>query len=114
CFLFREAMIEDLQKLEKDALAEIPAITDAKLFEEAKIKYLGRKGLLTAVSSQMAQVPAEEKRAAGQELNRVKNAIESLFSEKEKAISSSSPEAVKKIDTSMPGTFYAPGTLHPL
>ena len=107
-------MIEDLKKLEQDAQAQIPVLADVRLFEEAKIKYLGRKGLLAAVSAQMAQVPSEKKREAGQELNRVKNAIESLFSEKENSLKSSSVFSEKKIDISMPGTFYAPGTLHPL
>jgi len=107
-------MIEDLKKLEIDAQAEISSLTDPKLFEEAKTKYLGRKGLLAVISSRMAEVPADKKRDAGQELNRVKSAIESLFADKQKDLGSSSSAGVKKIDTSMPGTFYAPGTLHPL
>ncbi len=107
-------MIEDLKKLEQDAGAEISALVDAKTFEEAKIKYLGRKGSLALISARMSEVPAERKREAGQELNRVKKVIESLFSEKEKTLSASGGPARKKNDTSMPGTFYAPGTLHPL
>ena len=107
-------MIRDLKKLEKEAQAEIGLLAEAKIFEEAKIKYLGRKGLLAVISSRMAEVPADEKRQAGQELNRVKNAIESLFRDKEKSLGSSSVQEHQKIDLSMPGTFYASGTLHPL
>ena len=110
----RDIMIEDLKKLENDAQAEIALLMEAAHFEEAKIKYLGRKGLLAAVSAQMAQVPSDKKREAGQELNRVKNAIESLFSDKQKTLGTFSAHAYKKIDASMPGTFYSPGTLHPL
>ncbi len=107
-------MIEDLKKLERDAQSEIAALAASAPFEEMKIKYLGRKGLLAAVSSRMAEVPADRKREAGQELNRVKNALEAMFAEKEKSLGSSSAASLKPIDMSMPGTFYAPGTLHPL
>ena len=107
-------MIEDLKKLEKDAQEEITSLSDPKLFEEIKTKYLGRKGFLAVISSRMSEVPGDKKREAGQELNRVKNVIELLFSEKQNSFGASSAGTAKKIDTSMPGTFYAPGTLHPL
>ena len=107
-------MIEDLKKLESDAKTEIPSLVDSKAFEEAKIKYLGRKGSLAVISSRMSEVSPDRKREAGQELNRVKTAIETLFSEQEKSLSASSGPSAKKIDLSMPGAFYSPGTLHPL
>ncbi len=107
-------MIEDLKKLEKDAQAEIASLTEPKAFEETKIRYLGRKGLLAVISARMSEVPADRKREAGQELNRVKTAIESLFSEKQNSLGAASGPAAKKIDVTMPGAFYAPGTLHPL
>ena len=107
-------MIEDLKKLETDAQAELSVLTDKQFFEETKVKYLGRKGLFAAVSSRMGEVPAERKREAGQELNRVKNALEALFAEKEKSLGGAAASSVQKIDASMPGTLHAPGSLHPL
>lgn len=107
-------MIEALKQLEQEAQAEVSLLTEAKLFEDLKIKYLGRKGLLASVSAGMAQVPADQKRFAGQELNRVKNSLESLFSEKEKSLKNNSAQSAKKLDTTMPGTYHPLGTLHPL
>lgn len=107
-------MIEDLKKLEQEAGTEIAALTDAKLLEELRVKYLGRKGLFTAVSSRISEVLPADKRAAGQELNRVKLAIEGFLSEKESSLQFSSAADIKKIDLSMPGTFYGLGRLHPL
>src|SRR3989338_6006145 len=107
-------MIADLRKLEEEARAEV-ASADAGALEGLRVKYLGRKGLFAALSSRIAEVAPDARRQAGQEMNRVKTALEAIFSEKEKALVSGGPSfSDKKIDVTMPGTFHAPGTLHPL
>lgn len=106
-------MIEDLLKLETDAQAEIRSAADAKALGELRVKYLGRKGLFAAISARIAEVGAADRPRAGQELNRVKRALEASLSEREKA-SSFSAVSAERIDVTMPGTFYAPGSLHPL
>ena len=107
-------MIEALKQLEEDAGREIQGLEDPSQLENVKIKYLGRKGLFASVSSRMAEVPAERKKEAGQELNRVKKFLEELFTEKEKSFSKKSKSTARSLDTSMPGTFIQPGKLHPL
>ncbi len=107
-------MIEDLKKLETDAQAEVSVVSDRKFLEELKVKYLGRKGLFASVSSRITEVSPEEKPKAGQELNRVKSTLESLFSEKERSFDAAVSFSVRKIDTTMPGTFRTLGGLHPL
>ena len=107
-------MIDALKKLEAEARGEITLASDPQQIEALKIKYLGRKGLFASVSAKIAEVSAEEKKFAGQEMNRVKRLLEEIFSDKERSFRSSSVSSAKKIDTTMPGTFYAPGSLHPL
>jgi phenylalanyl-tRNA synthetase alpha chain len=107
-------MIEALKKLELDAKHEIQTLADPNLLQDLKIKYLGRKGLFAAVSSLIGQVSSEERREAGQEMNRVKLALEEIFLSKEKAFSTNPISKATPIDTTMPGTFPSPGTLHPL
>ena len=107
-------MIEALKKLEEDARNELSILSDPKSFQDLKNKYLGRKGFFASLSAQIRQLTAEDRRLAGQEMNRVKLALEEIFSEKEKLIAAQENSSVKKIDTTMPGTFYAPGSLHPL
>ena len=107
-------MIDALKKLEAELRSEIPLVSDLERLETLKVKYLGRKGLFASVSAKIAEVPSEEKKSAGQEMNRVKRALDEIFSDKEKSFKSRSVSTVKKIDTTMPGTFYAPGSLHPL
>lgn len=107
-------MIEALKQLEHDAKNEIAGLSDPSHLENLKNKYLGRKGLFASLSSRISEVPNEDKRFAGQELNRVKKALEELFNEQAKALSGASKPSSKKIDVTMPGTFSVPGTLHPL
>jgi len=107
-------MIEALKKLEEDARGELSILPDPKSFQDLKNKYLGRKGLFASLSAQIGQLTAEERRLAGQEMNRVKSALEEIFSEKERSLAAQGNASVKKIDTTLPGTFYAPGSLHPL
>ena len=107
-------MIDALKKLEAEVRNEVPLVLDLEQLEGLKIKYLGRKGLFASVSAKIAEVSPKEKRFAGQEMNRVKRLLEELFSNKEKSFKSKSVSSAKKIDTTMPGTFYTPGSLHPL
>ena len=76
-------MIEALKKIESEAQQELSEATDPKHLEALKIKYLGRKGLFASLSGNISGLSAEERRAAGQEMNRVKQALESLFSSRE-------------------------------
>jgi phenylalanyl-tRNA synthetase alpha chain len=106
-------MIEDLRQLEQNAQSELASLTDTHLLQDLKIKYLGRKGLFAAVSSRIAEIPPQERQAAGQELNRVKRTLEELFDRKEKSVALGS--AVRtRVDLTMPGTFSPIGGLHPL
>lgn len=107
-------MIEDLKQIEAQAQQEASAVGDLKAFEALKIKYLGRKGLFAALTSRIAEVPPEDRRAVGQEINRVKLALEGVFTKLEQSLQVSQEISGPKIDTTMPGTFFKPGSVHPL
>ena len=107
-------MIDALRNLETDAQKELSGPTDPKQLEQLKVKYLGRKGLFASLSAKIGELTADEKRAAGQEMNRVKTALEALFRSKEESFSGVVSSSGEALDTSMPGTFRAPGNLHPL
>jgi len=107
-------LIEALKKLETELRGEIGLASDPEKLETLKVKYLGRKGLFASVSARISEVTSEERRFAGQEMNRVKRVLEQMLSEKEKSLESGKVFSAKKIDTTMPGTSYAPGSLHPL
>lgn len=107
-------MIDRLKQLESAAKEDLAGLSDPKLLSDLKVKYLGRKGLLASFSSEIPKLSQEERPQAGQEINRLKGVLETLFGEKEKSVQGQAKDVSKKMDTTMPGTFYPLGRLHPL
>ena len=108
-------MKEKLSKIQSEALELIHA-PDANL-EEIKIKYLGKKGELTAVLRGMGALSAEERPVVGQLANEVRESIEKALTEKNKELQAKALEAklkAEKLDVTMPGTPTHVGHIHPL
>lgn len=108
-------MKQQLDQILNDALAEVPGIADQAALEAFRIKYLGKKGTLTAASAGMRDVPKEEKPAIGQKLNEVRTGITAALDEKSAAlIAAEDARGVGDVDVTLPGRRLAKGGLHPL
>ena len=108
-------MKEMLSKIRTEALSLI-AQDDADL-EQIKIKYLGKKGELTAVLRGMGALSAEERPLIGQLANEVRADIEAALGEKASQLQAKALEEklkAEKLDVTMPGTPAPMGHLHPL
>ena len=108
-------MKEKLQKLKEEALIAI-ASADADL-ESIRIRYLGKKGELTAVLRGMGALSAEERPIVGQMANEVRADIETALAEKvraEKELQLAKKLAEEKIDVTFPASSSRVGHLHPL
>ncbi|MBE6669448.1 MAG: phenylalanine--tRNA ligase subunit alpha [Ruminococcaceae bacterium] len=85
--------------------------------EDIRIKYLGKKGELTAVLRGMGQLTPEERPVIGQLANEVRADIEKAITEKkanaEKAMLEKKLRS-EKIDVTMPASALKAGRLHPL
>lgn len=108
-------MKEVLQKIRAAAMAELEK-ADADL-ESIRIKYLGKKGELTAVLRGMGALSPEERPVIGQLANDVRVAIENAISEKTAAMKERLLNAKlrhEKLDVTIPGTSARMGHQHPL
>ena len=108
-------MKDKLQQIKQAALAELGA-PDADI-EQIRVRYLGKKGELTAVLRGMGALTPEERPIVGALANEVRaeieNAIASLASaQKEKELAARL--AAEKLDVTMPGTRARVGHQHPL
>ncbi len=106
---------QEVKRLEDAALREIRQAPNAEDLESLRIKYLGRKGALTLVLRSLKDLPAESRKALGQEANRAKEVLEAeltraLAALKEAARRASAP----RIDVTLPGRRPPLGRLHPL
>jgi len=98
-----------------DALAEIRAAMSLEALQEIKVRYLGKKGRLTQAFKAMKGLGPEERRARGQELNRLKQAIEEALEEREAEIKAAELAARlerEREDVSLPGLALPPGGYH--
>lgn len=105
-------MLEQFEKIGRDALAELKKVTDLSVLEEFRIKYLGRKGQVTEMLSQIGKLPAEQKRQAGQLANRIKNDLSKAFEELKSALHSRQQKPEALIDVTLPGIRARIGKPH--
>ena len=109
------SMKETLQQIEAEALAQI-ASPDADL-EQIRVKYLGKKGELTAVLRGMGQLSAEERPVVGQVANEVRATIEEALAARKETLKAQALEAqlkAEKLDVTMPAATQKMGHVHPL
>ena len=108
-------MKETLARIRTEALEQLQA-PDADT-EQIKIKYLGKKGELTAVLCGMGALSAEERPVIGQLANEVRADIEAALAEKVKQAQAKALEEklkAERLDVTMPGKAPEVGHIHPL
>ncbi|WPD21941.1 MAG: phenylalanine--tRNA ligase subunit alpha [Candidatus Electrothrix scaldis] len=104
-----------LQSLKSEAVEALSAINGQQSLEEFRVKFLGRKGLLSSVMKEMSQAPKEDRPRLGQLANTVKKEVEALFLEKKEEIAAGvQVHATQSADLSLPGRFFPFGKLHPV
>ena len=110
-------MKSQLESIRSAALAAIAEATDGKAVEELRVKYLGKKGEITAILKQMGSLSAEERPVMGQLANEVRAAIETAIAESAEKMKSAALEAQLKaetVDITMPAKKRTVGSLHPI
>lgn len=107
-------MKEKIQEIEQGALSEIGIAADKDAIEKLRIKYLGRKGLITELFKKMGEVPPEEKGEIGKLINALKNNVTNALDEKAASASTSAGAKLEKTDITLPGIARGTGTLHPV
>ena len=110
-------MKEQIEKIRQEALAAIANVEDAKQLDEAKVKYLGKKGELTAILRGMGALSAEERPVIGSLVNVVKSELEEQIKQKEEMYEKA--ELNRKlqeetIDITLPSSKIKTGSKHPL
>jgi len=107
-------MRDKIKEIETQALGEIETSTkDAESLEALRVKYLGRKGIVTELFKKMGGLSIDEKRDVGQLLNGLKNVIASALDEK-LASASTEEEIKERIDITTPGISPTLGKPHPV
>ena len=110
-------MKEEIENIRNNAVKEIEIASDAKELELLRVKYLGKKGELTAILRGMGGLSPEERPIVGGLVNVVKAELEEMIGKKEidfeKAELKRKLEE-EKIDITLTSTKIKRGSKHPL
>jgi phenylalanyl-tRNA synthetase alpha chain len=106
-------MLEQFERIGKEALDELKGVCDLSSLEQYRIKYLSRKGKVTEMLSKIGQFPAEQKRAAGQLANSVKKDVTAAFEQLKMTLAESQKTATEVLtDVTLPGIRPGLGKTH--
>jgi len=109
--------MSDLDELLHTASNEIEATSDLKALEKLRVHYLGKKGLVTEQLKSLGKLSSEERPAAGQRINEVKQSIQANLEQRSAVLEqAATAEKLKSeaIDVTLPGRTSSVGTLHPV
>ncbi|WP_104203666.1 phenylalanine--tRNA ligase subunit alpha [Billgrantia saliphila] len=109
--------MDHLPTLVTEARQAIQAAESIAALDELRVRYLGKKGEITAQLKGLGKLPAEERPAAGERINQAKQALAQELDERRQALSRAALEAqlsAERIDVTLPGRGQASGGLHPV
>ena len=107
----------DLSAMREQALGEVSTAPTVSDLEAARVRWLGRSGVLTAALRSVATLPLEERRPFGAAANALKDELEAALVEKRRALDGASLEgrfATEQEDLTLPPRRLRLGRLHPI
>ena len=109
--------MSSLDELEQQALQAVAESVDAAALDEVRVRYLGKKGQLTQQLKQLGALPAEQRPAAGQAINRIKQQVQAAIESRGATLQQAALDAQlasETIDVTLPGRGQSQGGLHPV
>ena len=110
-------MKEQLENIRQQAQEELAKASSKQELEALRVKYLGKKGELTAILKQMGKLSPEERPVIGQLANEVRENITQLLETAQADIKTKERNAKlasEKLDVTLPGKKHELGNKHPL
>ena len=110
-------MKEQLEAIRKSALDAVAETRTAADLEAVRVRYLGKKGELTAVLKQMGKLSPEERPVMGQLANDVRAALETAIEARSDALAQEAMAArlqAETVDVTIPGKKVELGHKHPM
>lgn len=107
----------ELNAFVESALTDLQSAQDLAELEQIRVRLLGRKGELTAQLRLLGDLPAEQRAAAGQEINAAKDRFQEAYRLRRESLERDEllrRLAAERIDVSLPGVGMPRGSLHPV
>lgn len=105
-------MLEKIEKLKGEISAAVAGSLED--VEQLRIKYLSKKGSISALMADFRNVPAEHKKEVGQKVNELKNLVTEKIAALKESFAFNSDKEVEELDLTRTATPMGLGTRHPL
>ena len=112
-----EKMLQDLEHIQEETKSQLKKVVSQEELNEIRVKFLGKKGELTAILKGMGKLNNEDRPKVGQVANEIRNNMEGFIAAKTKELKEAALTAQieeERIDISLPGDPVALGHRHPL
>jgi phenylalanyl-tRNA synthetase alpha chain len=109
--------MSDIESLSTKALADIAAANTADALEALRVGLLGKSGSITAQLKALGALPSDQRKPAGEAINRARDAISAALAARKVALEDAALDARlagKTIDVTLPGRDAARGGVHPV
>lgn len=110
-------METQVNEIKLNALDEIEKASNLRELEDVRVKYLGKKGKLTAILKTMGSLAPEDRPKLGSVVNQAKTELESMITDKEEILQKEELNRKlesERIDVSLPSSKIIRGSKHPL
>lgn len=110
-------MKAEIDALRLDLMGQIENATSLETLESLRVKYLGRKGELTALLRGLSALPPDERPAVGQEVNSLKAELQEKLDARRQSLGQRAEQeelARESVDVTLPGVPLARGARHPV
>tara|TARA_R110001606_G_scaffold279510_2_gene428044 strand:+ start:4628 stop:5650 length:1023 start_codon:yes stop_codon:yes gene_type:complete len=110
-------MMENLESLVAAALAEMAGAGDARALDDVRVRYLGKKGEISALLKSLGGLSADERPQAGALINEAKQRVQAALEARRDALQEAAlgeKLAAESLDVTLPGRGEHPGALHPV
>ena len=109
--------MSDIGQLSGQALRDIAAATTPDALESMRVALLGKNGSITAQLKSLGALPPDQRKAAGEAINRARDAIAEALSARKVELDAAALDArmaTETVDVTLPGRNATRGGLHPV
>jgi phenylalanyl-tRNA synthetase alpha chain len=109
--------VSAITELQQQALAAIQAAGSLQQLDELRVRYLGKKGEVTAQLKSLGSMEPEQRKAFGQAVNAARDALNEAIAERRQGLEAEALEQKllsERVDVTLPGRGEQRGGLHPV
>ena len=109
--------MSDIEVIVQEATAALAAAADLNALDDLRVRYLGKKGAITALLKSLGGLPAEQRPAAGQAINDAKQRVSDQLDARKAALEAAHLDErlrTEHIDVTLPGRGTVSGAVHPI